>query len=271
MSDNENKPVAVTGPVSNALPDPGPPQPKRKRGRPRKGEVVDTKRHRDEMRRKNRPPEGNADAAEPGAVRPVDDLTTLLTCGDYGGSTLHTVTYTDEETGEQTTDQVPDACDRPSSFGIPGARYGITPGRCYRHRPEALAAKAQQKAVFLEAYCAEPQLGIVNAATLAGVRRETIYLWANKDPEFAKNFQALRELADMILTDMVEEAAIERLLDPKSGADTLRMWYLQNRRSEKWKSAGKTGETVTAPAASFTGGRHVHVWKMGDQILEFPD
>lgn len=202
------------------------------------------------------------------------DLMSILTCGDAGGVARFRVKRRTPE-GDEFEQEVDDSCDSPSSFGIPGARYGITPGRCYRHTTDELPAKAILKATFLEKYLEAPRLGLDNAAEVTGVTLATIYLWVERDAEFRTNFSYLRTITEAMLVDGVEEATIRRMSDEKNGADTIRALFLINRRADKWKTAGKVHEShaAAAAAASFSGGKHVHVynWKMGDQILPFSE
>lgn len=204
-------------------------------------------------------------AAEAKAKGLKEDLTLYLSCGDFGGMARHTITTRGGD-GTETEEITEEPCDHPSSFGVPGSRYGITPGKCFKHTEEKLAEKARRKACFLDAYCERPELGIDGAAEAIGLASpSTIYWWARYDKDFAENLQALVQLAEMVRSDKVEQVVLERILDPKSGADVLRMWYLKNRRPDRWKSdkgLGDGGDPGGGPRIS--GGQHV--WLIGDQI-----
>lgn len=179
----------------------------------------------------------------------LEDLMEILTCGDAGGEVV------DPATGER------EACDYPSSYGIPYTKYGITPGRCFYHTEQELGRKAKKKAMFLAAYTDDPLLGVKHAADLAGVDQKTIYFWAQADREFANNFEMVRRVATEMQTDEIEDVAAKRLANEDKNADTLRQWWLVNRRPGKWKTPGKIDQGGPVNP-NISGGNHI--WLMGN-------
>jgi hypothetical protein len=64
------------------------------------------------------------------------------------------------------------------------------------------------------------------AAAAAGVSSRTLYRWAEADPEFAELVEDARDRAD----DAVEAVMYRNCIDPDPSHNTLRMFWLKNRR-----------------------------------------
>lgn len=225
----------------------------------------------------------NGNKPEKAGGKADKSLYRILNCGDFGGMARRkVVVYDDPETGEKVQADTEDGeyetyeavveipCQNPSSFGLPGAQYGITPGRCYKHTPAGLDRVARKKAVFLDAYIQAPELGIGPAAERAGMAsRSDIYWWKEHDPEFRENMEAIMSIAEAVLTDRVEEDVIAAIREWRPGAARLAEWWLVNRRGHKWKALGKTSDDGGVNP-KFQGGQHVHVWRRGNEFDQFP-
>ncbi len=213
--------------------------------------------------------------AKLGAVN-KEGVARILTCGEFGGmKRVKVLAPTEDSDGDEPedTDVYPKVitvpCAHPSSFGIPGAEYGITPGLCFKHTKEALDDANWQKAHFLDTYAQNPELGIKAATIASGISRMNVYWWKDHDPKFRENMEAIMTLAEAILTDQVEEMVFEAIREWKPGAATIAQWWLANRRAHKWKAMGKADQ-AGGPTVNFKGGKHIHVgWKMGDQTMSF--
>lgn len=206
----------------------------------------------------------------------------ILVCGDFGGVSKRKMMVKVDRDGNEVESEEDDGdteeypkivempCQHPSSFGIPGSQYGITPGRCFRHTAERLDVVARKKASFLATYIEAPEKGVEHAVLAVGMKSASnVYYWKESDPEFRANMNAIAEIAEAILTDRVEETVIRAIEEWRPGAARLAEWWLVNRRGHKWKSLGKAEQGGTVPGPSFQGGKHVHIWKMGDETLTF--
>lgn len=199
------------------------------------------------------------------------DIARILTCGDLGGRAKRKITQEVDDDPENTFDEIIEVpCEKPSGFGIPGSQWGITPSKCYVHTDERIENTARQKARFLEVYVQNPELGITAAAEKVGYKsRANIYWWMDHDPEFRENMKAIAVIAEAILTDQVEEMVVQAIREWRPGAGVLAQWYLANRRGWKWKPMGKASDAPSG--VEFSGGKHVHVWKMDHKLLPFDD
>jgi hypothetical protein len=231
-------------------------------------------------------PVSNNSESKPAKVdKPDKSLYRILICGDFGGKAKHKVkTYFDDDGIEREVEAGDDShgreayeaiveapCQNPSSFGIPGSQYGITPGPCYKHTKATLDLVARKKAIFLDAYMEAPELGIQAAAQRANMSRMNVYWWREHDPDFRESMLALVGLAEAIMTDQVEEYALDAIKNWRPGAARLVEWWLVNKRGDKWKSLGKAdGDNGGGITPKFQGGQHVHVWKRGDKYDQFP-
>lgn len=193
----------------------------------------------------------------PGEVAPAaedaDEMSSLDTCGDYGGMA--------DDTGEP--------CQTLSSFGIPGAQWGITQGRCFHHCQQKLDKIALRKAAFLERYMDQP-VGIKKACEDVGIAVSHPYLWKMTDRAFAKTFEALVIIIDAARNQLAEDAMFERICNVDAGADTLRMFFHQNRSHGRWRDVRKDppagGNTTIIAGGDVTVNK---VWQMGDDYISF--
>jgi len=202
----------------------------------------------------------------------------ILTCGDAGGMVRRKVRKRDEfgarledEDGKKLWEYVDDPCDRPSCFGTPWGEYGVTAGRCFSHTERTLTVKEKRKAHFLEVFIKNAEKGMgfaVESCHLAS--RAIVYFWADQDPVFRKNLDAIRTIARAIATDRIEDLVVEAIEKWKPGASALAQWWLVNQRGYEWKSTNKAAADAAA-GQKFVGGQHVHVsvWKMGEGRLRF--
>jgi hypothetical protein len=101
-----------------------------------------------------------------------DEMAALDTCGKYGG-------YTEEG----------HPCDRLSAFGIPGANYGITPGKCHHHTDVRMEALAAKKAEFLERFMDQPA-NLTDICREMKIATSRPYVWKLTDKGFARVFDA---------------------------------------------------------------------------------
>lgn len=192
----------------------------------------------------------------PGSSMSDEDMAALDTCGQYGGLTAEGL-----------------PCDHPSSFGIPGSRYGITPGRCYAHTTDALEETAKRKAQFLEAYMNQPAT-LIQICEKLKMSAATPYLWKLTDLHFRRTFEALVVIVDAVRNHIAEDAMFERITDKDAGADTLRMFYHQNRSNGRWRDVRKdpTPQAPSGPVINAGGDVTViqqKVWQMGDDFVGF--
>jgi hypothetical protein len=190
--------------------------------------------------------------------RDEEQMAALDTCGQYGG-------------WDQSNNH---PCQRPSCFGILNATYGITQGKCFQHTDERMDALAQKKAAFLEAYMDQPKT-LKEATAEAGIRVSMPYVWKVTDAGFRRTFEALRIIVDAVRDHCVEDAMYKRLEDVESGADTLRMFYLQNRSGGRWRDVRKDPApqqpTQIINASGDVTVNNVKVWDMGNgEFVAFP-
>ena len=182
-------------------------------------------------------------------------MSALDTCGMYGGVAL---------------DGTP--CERPSAFGVPGARYGITQGRCFHHTSEALDKVAKRKAEFLERYMEQP-IGLQKLCEQMDMSCSQPYLWKLTDVGFRKTFEALVVIVDAVRQHLAEDAMFERICNVEAGADTLRMFYHQNRSNGRWRDVRKdpapsSGTTIIQAGGDVTV-NNTKVWQVGDDFVSF--
>lgn len=186
-----------------------------------------------------------------------EQMSAMDTCGKYGG--MH------QETGEP--------CQSLCSFGVTGKRYGIDPGRCWRHIPETLEKQAQRKAAFLEAYMDQPKT-LREATAEVGISISHPYLWKLTDIGFRKTFEALVVIVDAVRQHLAEDAMFERICNVEAGADTLRMFYHQNRSHGRWRDVRKDPAPAAPSNTIIQAGGDVtinqtKVWQVGDDFVSF--
>lgn len=184
-----------------------------------------------------------------------EEMAALDICGQYGG-------------WDATHDE---PCQRPSCFGILHAQYGITAGRCYQHTEERLDRLAAKKADFLERYMNQP-------ANLADICKEMKistaqpYLWKMTDVGFRRTYEALVVIVDAVRHHIAEDAMFDRIRDVESGADTLRMFYHQNRSHGRWRDVRKDPAPGAPTSITVQGDIHVDnrkVWQIGNDFVAF--
>jgi hypothetical protein len=186
-----------------------------------------------------------------------DEMAALDTCGKYGG-------YTEEG----------HPCDRLSAFGIPGANYGITPGKCHHHTDVRMEALAAKKAEFLERFMDQPA-NLTDICREMKIATSRPYVWKLTDKGFARVFDALVIIVDAVRHHIAEDAMFDRIRDIEAGADTLRMFFFQNRSKGRWRDVRK--DPAPAPSGNTTiintGGGDLtinrKVWQMGDDFVDF--
>ena len=92
----------------------------------------------------------------------------------------------------------------------------------------------KKKAAFLK--CLENGDSIQNAANVAGIARNTAYVWRKKDEEFA----ALWDEALDAGIDRLEDAAFERAMN---GSDTLIIFLLKSKRPKVYSDKQRLEHT----------------------------
>lgn len=133
------------------------------------------------------------------------------TCGDFGG---------------RTDDGKP--CTREPGWG--SAHPGE--GACKDHDAAAAVKLQDIKKKFLAAYALQPKTG-AKAADEAGVNYVTIWRMRQEDEEFDRDVQRLKDVVWECRDDMVEDALFARCQSAK-GSPLETVFYLQNRRGDKW-------------------------------------
>jgi len=83
-----------------------------------------------------------------------------------------------------------------------------------------------KKAAILEAF--RNGSTVAEAAAAAGIGSKTVYRWAAADPDFGAAVEEARDMAD----DRVEAVTYRNVMDPDPAHNTLRMFWLKNRRRE---------------------------------------
>lgn len=190
---------------------------------------------------------------------PVSDeeMAALDTCGKYGGWSV----------GDQTP------CQRPSCFGVPNKRYGIDTGPCYQHTPERLDKIAERKAEFLERFMDQPTT-LIAICTEMGIKTSQPALWKLTDLGFRRTYEALKLIVDDVRNNIAEDAMFDRIRDVESGADTLRMFFHQNRSHGRWRDVRKdpapAGNTTIIQPSGDVNVTHVKVWQVGNDFIDFP-
>jgi hypothetical protein len=195
----------------------------------------------------------------------------IQVCGDFGGMASRTYNHTVEGFDEEVKETVTEPCDLPSSFGISGARPGITPGRCFRHTAAALEGRERSKAEFLEYYSEHPKAGIEGTALALGLKLSTIQHWRMRDTWFRAAFDDVKEFVEDLRVEGAERSMYERIEDPSKNCDALRVWWLQNRAKGRWQNP-KSPDFQPGGGASFKGGKHVHLWQVGPgRQIDWPE